>query len=385
MSFRDDYGTKITELVLSEYEKLSAKGRPVTRSNGAKEGTIVAAVIASDTRTDKHSILTITTGVKSTPNDELARSKGKILHDCHAEILALRGFNRLLLEHIKRSMEGIESNLIHNTPNGFEWNNELELTLFISKLPCGELSMSLLEEMKCEDENSMTFEEDDNQQYITPEIKTILRGRCNFNKRNYVRTKPGRIDSKATYSKSCSDKLYIRHKTSVLNSLTSYMMPTPLYISNYVIPNINSHQIEEMKLYFDRPMDLHSSVRRLYIHTSHYKFGDDLSPETTPSSMSALKILFNDNDIQEEQILNGVKNGYYTKASKPLRKNCESKVSRYSLWSLFITMHREFKDLTYLEFKRRYCAERAELIRSIKSSLSSDGWLSTAEDDCQLP
>ena len=38
--------------------------------------------------------LSLATGVKCLSNDKVRQAKGMALHDSHAEILAIRGFNR---------------------------------------------------------------------------------------------------------------------------------------------------------------------------------------------------------------------------------------------------------------------------------------------------
>jgi len=71
----------------------------------------------------------------------------------------------------------------------------------------------------------------------TTDIPSHLRGRGYFSALGAVRTKPGRTDSPATTSKSCSDKLSLRQCVSLLLTPTSYLLsPRHAYISTLVLP-----------------------------------------------------------------------------------------------------------------------------------------------------
>jgi len=69
------------------------------------------------------------------------------------------------------------------------------------------------------------------------DIPSHLRGRSYFSALGAVRTKPGRADSPATSSKSCSDKLSLRQCVSLLLTPTSYLLsPRYAYIDTLVLP-----------------------------------------------------------------------------------------------------------------------------------------------------
>ncbi|KAL3232389.1 tRNA-specific adenosine deaminase 1 [Nakaseomyces bracarensis] len=373
---------QIAELVKKSYFKLSKSSRPTTRSNGILEGTIVASVIACDINTGSTRLISIATGVKSTPNSELKRSHGKIVHDCHAEILALRGLNAVILKQIQYLKQGQNSDLVvkSGVPGKFKWKENLELALFISKLPCGDASMRTLEESSRSDD--IQYSDSDENQYLDPNIRTILRGRSNYKRRGYVRTKPGRIDSKITHSISCSDKLCARQSTSVLNALNFTLLEVPIYLKYLVVPNLTNDELEYAR------SSLHNRIpdknHLLNIITCKFDFEDDLNELKEPSPLCGVKLYYTTNDTIEEQILNGLKNGYYTKPSKPIRKNAESTVSRYSLWKCFVEMCPEFKDISYQSFKKAYCNDRKLNIDKVRNVLSPDGWVYTYADDFSI-
>jgi tRNA-specific adenosine deaminase 1 len=74
---------------------------------------------------------------------------------------------------------------------------------------------------------------------VHPASTPLIRGRGYFSQLGVVRTKPGRADSPATASKSCSDKLSIRQVVSLLLTPTAYLIsPIGIYISTTVLPSI---------------------------------------------------------------------------------------------------------------------------------------------------
>lgn len=371
---------EIAELVRASYSKLSKVGQPTTRSNGVKEGTIVASVIAYNTETEKFRLIDISTGVKATPNDELKRSYGKIIHDCHAEILALRGLNSVILKHVEYIMEGQESDLLikSDLPGKFKWRANLVLLLFISKLPCGDASMYGLKESSISNGNEVNYNDSDEAQYLDPSIKTILRGRSNFGKKGFVRSKPGRSDSKITFSKSCSDKLCIRQCTSILNALTFSLLEAPIYLEYLVVPNLTTHEINYARDSLNER--IFDKEHTLSIISCNFEFPDNLTFGREPSPMSSVKLYYRPHDTHEEHILNGLKNGYYTKSSKPIRKNAESIVSRYSQWTQFIKLNPQFKNMPYMTYKQTQLKDRKYKINEIRKTLSPEGWVHTHDD-----
>ncbi|CAI4062403.1 hypothetical protein SUVZ_07G0170 [Saccharomyces uvarum] len=383
MPTKDELAERISTKVIGEYSKLKAVCRPVTRPTGIGEWTILAGVAAinRDASADNIKVLSIATGVKALPDSELQRSRGKLLHDCHAEILALRGANTVFLNHIKdwdlKNVDDlIESN--NEIPPKFKLKEKWELALYISKLPCGDASMDFLNDNCKSDDDFLEIDDDDIFQYVNPNVKTILRGRLNFGKKSVVRTKPGRYDSNITLSKSCSDKLLMRQSSSILNSLNSALFAQPVFLRYIVIPNLDKKTRHALEQSFHSRLPFCShQFEFLNCHTPFY---DDKNDENSvPSLMCSTKLFINDSTI-EEAILNGMKNGFYTKSSKPLRKNCESHLSRFAQWELFTQIRPEYKDTSYLQFKAQQ-TERNQLIISIKAALSPDGWIPTKTDD----
>lgn len=230
-------GNRIAQKVLEGYRKLGSSCKPGTRSNGVKEWTVLAGIVAIDKKNSDLRLISIATGVKALPDAFLHRSGGKMVHDCHAEILALRAFNAVILDQIAylNSNSDNQIDLVERASEDqlFHFKDNWELAIYISTLPCGDASMDLL----CQDESIIEMQDDDPIQFVDPAVTSIVRGRFNYSRRQVVRTKPGRFDSQITLCKSCSDKLCQRQVISILNCMTWKLLNKPVYLKYLVTPN----------------------------------------------------------------------------------------------------------------------------------------------------
>ncbi|KAL2198512.1 adenosine deaminase/editase [Corynascus similis CBS 632.67] len=224
--------------------------------------------------------------MKCLPASKINQANGVALHDWHAEILAIRSFNRFILDECSRLArdESSESdflrrrtqeelNPVSNKPwcrQPFAWREELTLHMYCSEAPCGDASMELI--MSSQDDatpwetlpstlspspapsialsptsvpknNSATnttaaaAASSDNgapqQQYQQQQ----LLGRGFFSQLGIVRRKPARADAPPSLSKSCSDKIALRQCASLLSSLASlFVSPTGCYLDTLVLP-----------------------------------------------------------------------------------------------------------------------------------------------------
>lgn len=371
-------GNQIGAKVLEAYQELASSCKPGIRSNGVLEWTVLAGIVAIDKNSGSLKLISIATGVKALPDAFLHRSDGKMVHDCHAEILALRAFNAVILDHISymKSHPNSENGLLDRTSKSevYHFKDNWELAIYISALPCGDASMDLL----CQDDALNEMQKDDSIQYLNPQVTTIVRGRFNYFKRQVVRTKPGRFDSPVTFSKSCSDKLCQRQVTSILNSMTWSLMDGPVYLKYLVTSPVTDY----LKICFQDRVRHLPNVPLKCLPCFHQFEHDRHSHKEEPSSMSSVKLFLSNGGTVEQAILNGLKNGFYTKGNKPLRRNCEPIVSRYAQWQLFKTLKPEFTQYRYLQFKSTL-RDRKKLIETCRQQLSSEGWIATRKDDCQ--
>lgn len=379
---------RLTTLIYDEYKKLKPSSRPVVKSNGTKEWTVLASIVAWNTTTDNLRLITLSTGVKALPDILLLKSNGRMVHDCHAEILSMRGFNTVILNHIKNIEQGKPSDLLEKDNSKYTWRPENKIMLYISRMPCGDASMDTMEDRS---DSSSEFEiTDDNQsQYLLEGNTTLLRGRLNFSKKGYVRSKPGRYDSQITLSKSCSDKICMKQITSLLNAVTYDLLTTPVYLDYILIPSLESTDLIGLERCFKDRLSKNDQELAIPPHvfftveTCDNEFIDDKKYEDeAPSAMSAIRLYYDMSNVQEQAILNGVKNGSFVKGSKPLPKGCEIVVSRLGQWKLYKEINPNVTE-SYLEFKGKQ-TNRRNMIDRLRQKLSPDGWIHTRKDDCQV-
>ncbi|BCS10378.1 hypothetical protein ALUC_31195A [Aspergillus luchuensis] len=208
-----------------------------------------------DTAEEELTCVAVTSGAKCLPTAQLASSTGLVLHDWHAEILALRAFNcwllseiRALIDHehehqrqqssspstsnsspfIRRRQQSPNKN--NNNEPPFELHPSLKIYLYCTTAPCGDASMEL----------TMAAQDDPTPWEITPseEEADLLSGRANFSQLGIVRRKPARADAPSTKSKSCSDKLALRQVSSLLSRGMSLLVAVTenAYLAGLVMP-----------------------------------------------------------------------------------------------------------------------------------------------------
>lgn len=202
--------------------------------------------------------------MKCLPTSKLPIARGTILHDWHAEILAIRAFNHFILEECKAVLAtGRDTSpylrLRNDADSGdgetqpFRWREGVLLHMYCSEAPCGDASMELTIAAQADsapweaplprhlmERNGFraapsASTTDNNGAADVPDL--LLLGRACFSHLGVVRRKPARPDAPPTLSKSCSDKLALKQCTSLLSSVTSLLLsPRDVYLASLVLP-----------------------------------------------------------------------------------------------------------------------------------------------------
>ncbi|KAL3426575.1 tRNA-specific adenosine deaminase [Phlyctema vagabunda] len=260
-------GDDIARTVLEQFDRLPTKRKPQVRNESLREWVPLSGIVAQGT--DSLKCLALATGMKCLPQNKITQAKGLVLHDWHAEILAIRSFNRFLLEEChalarsgKQTSEYVrlrtaaEQSETHYQP--FALNDGIQLHMYCSEAPCGDASMELT--MASQEDSSpwilpshkpetkstpssisgavspTSLTEASRLENLTTSTST-LHGRGYFSELGIVRRKPSRPDAPPTLSKSCTDKLSLKTSTSLLSSLTSLLiLPSNCYLSSITLP-----------------------------------------------------------------------------------------------------------------------------------------------------
>ncbi|RYP66684.1 hypothetical protein DL769_005959 [Monosporascus sp. CRB-8-3] len=216
--------------------------------------------------------------MKCLPSAKLPQAQGNVLHDWHAEVLAIRAFNRFVLEECRQLALGgpdmsspflrrrtAEEMRVSSAPsagdddggtgNGwwhaqpFAWRDDVALHMYCSEAPCGDASMELT--MAAQADASpwdIPLPRSSSPPFPIPSSPTsstetelepeqTLPGRAYFSLLGAVRRKPARGDAPPTLSKSCSDKLALRQCVSLLSGQASLLVsPENAYVRCLVLP-----------------------------------------------------------------------------------------------------------------------------------------------------
>ncbi|KAL8815513.1 MAG: hypothetical protein Q9223_005357 [Gallowayella weberi] len=239
----DHDADEIAEAVLETYDSLSAKYKPVKATEDFFQWVSLSGVVAVREDVHEPKCVSLGTGMKCLPINQVAEANGSILHDWHAEIVALRAFNHFLLRECldlahaptktspiirRRAVSEVSES---NGLQPFSIHDDLQLHMYSSEAPCGDASMELLMEAQVD----ATPWPIDQLHPATKKLPGLLRGRESFAELGIVRRKPGA--DLATLSKSCSDKLALKQCTSVLSSCTSLLVnPANAYFESIILP-----------------------------------------------------------------------------------------------------------------------------------------------------
>lgn len=176
----------------------------------------------------------LATGMKCHPHAKLPSFHGCVLHDWHAEILAIRAFNRFLVDEcadlaagtLGKGSKWLQWRRDAQQQQPFELQPNVSIHMYCSEAPCGDASMELT---MAKQEDATPWESND----ATEE----LLGRGHFSRLGRVRRKPSRPDAPPTFSKSCSDKLALKQCTGLLSALTAQLIrPEGVYIRTLTLP-----------------------------------------------------------------------------------------------------------------------------------------------------
>lgn len=250
---------RVVVAILEKFHALSSKSKPRTLTNGVQEWIPLCGIIAIGDN-DSITCLALGTGMKCLPSSKSSLLKsGTVLHDWHAEILAIRAFNHFLLQecHQLASCANYKSPILQwrqarnmseaRETQPFRINEGLRILMYCSEAPCGDASMELVMEAQ-DDPTPWPVAIPDEQ------ATSSLLGRGSFSQLGIVRRKPceyshsrmlsatdtihekARADTPVTLSKSCSDKIALKQCMSLLSSPLSLLIsPDNAYTDTLIL------------------------------------------------------------------------------------------------------------------------------------------------------
>ncbi|OJK02832.1 hypothetical protein ASPACDRAFT_1885885 [Aspergillus aculeatus ATCC 16872] len=166
---QDGLSSRIARLVHTHFDALPARSKPIVRDDGTREWIPMAGMVVvrrENTTEEELTCVAVTSGAKCLAASQLPNCKGLVLHDWHAEVLALRAFNYWVLSEVRgflldeeraavtQSSSSSPSRFIrrrHLQPQQqqqpdqplFELHPDLKVYMCCTCAPCGDASMEL--------------------------------------------------------------------------------------------------------------------------------------------------------------------------------------------------------------------------------------------------
>ncbi|PYH43225.1 tRNA-specific adenosine deaminase [Aspergillus saccharolyticus JOP 1030-1] len=282
---KDELPSRIARLVHTHFDALPARSKPIIRDDGTREWIPMAGMVVvrgENTPDEELTCVAVTSGAKCLAASQLPACKGLVLHDWHAEVLALRAFNHWVLSEVKgllaerhtgtsssRFIRRRDAKQQQQQPDPpFELHPDLKVYMCCTCAPCGDASMELT--MAAQEDPTPWVQSScpstERGSGSAPHLEsdaptpshattttttsdsataTLLDGRAHFSKLGIVRRKPARADADSTKSKSCSDKLALRQVTSLLSPSTALLVAvTPAaYLAGVVLPETEISEV----------------------------------------------------------------------------------------------------------------------------------------------
>ena len=255
---------QIAQTALQHYHHvLPRKGKP-THGDNRKEWTVFAAIVATRHSSDCW-VVSSATGTKCTAVQRNHWESSCLIHDSHAEVLARRGFIRVLwreiqaASHSRQADEKVDLLLLERTnddPPIFALRRGVELHMYISDSPCGDASIYQLDSLGSSADGCTQFT---GSKLVVPEGVSLCPDHACLIGDNTVvrepgtqmlgklRTKSGRSNlAVRSTSMSCSDKIVRWGVLGLQGGSLSSLVPVPIRLQSCVVDrdprNTNSSQ-----------------------------------------------------------------------------------------------------------------------------------------------
>ncbi|KAJ3206660.1 tRNA-specific adenosine deaminase 1 [Entophlyctis luteolus] len=248
--------------------------------------TVLAAIglCRSSDPEPQSEIVALATGVKCLPRSAALVGHGRVVADCHAEVLCRRAFRRYLVHQMSEALSSCPS-IFSKTSNWDPSDNlsyplildaDVRFYMYISQSPCGDASMAALESSQEEEvrqkneakrkeylcsinlESTQSAKRSRRDGFNTsspeawnefPEFLSafdlskgeLVRGRNDYARVGVLRTKPCRADAEMSLSMSCSDKLAKWNAVGISGAFLS-LLAAPVYLDGIIVGDLFDEQ-----------------------------------------------------------------------------------------------------------------------------------------------
>ncbi|EME49525.1 hypothetical protein DOTSEDRAFT_58742 [Dothistroma septosporum NZE10] len=418
----------IAGCVLDTFDTLQPRYKPRTLPHRQREWVPLAGIVLSrghvpDASTKTLTCAALATGMKCLPQSKVTLAEGNVLHDWHAEVLAIRAFNTWLVgecadlarrgsgsdgawlrwsalagEHAVGSEEGGDTGSQKELPTTgegriheprFALKDNVSIHMYCSEAPCGDASMELT---MAEQDDATPWVK---QPAISPETGEMeMLGRGNFDRLGIVRRKPARPDAPLSWSKSCTDKMALKQCTGLLSGLTSLLIhPKNVYLLTLVLPESQCvpHAVERafgangrMAPMVGKQWSSHGyAFKPFEVHTTSREFAYSRRGTTSLPTPSNLSCLYTHN--RQEVLINGALQG-----RKQFDPRGASSTSRRTMWKSVLdvailaglpALERVLRKRCYADVKKSDELQSREMVKRNTKDQALKGWKQNTGDD----
>lgn len=242
---------RVAQAVINGFDALPGRGKPQGRAWTVLAGLVAEFVPVSGE--PQLRLLAMATGTRCIGVTAMLGGRGQVVHDCHAEVLCRRAFQRYLLAELGRGGGDL---LEPGRPRPFPtWKlrSNVRLHFYVSALPCGECALVPISSI---DGGSLARKWLRREQGEVAELCPILdRNRTGappsegmptdpqadgigFHRGGVLRYKSGRSDTRPesrNFCFSCSEKLLRWNHTGYQGALLARLIEEPVLMSSIVI------------------------------------------------------------------------------------------------------------------------------------------------------
>lgn len=316
------------------------------------------------------------TGTKCLSHLQLP-DNGDLLHDSHAEIIAIRAFKRYLVTKLENHIRNPELPSIFegSLEEGFDINPQIKFHFYTTHPPCGDATIFPVtrdnpdeppptKRVKVVDDSSFTGAKLIGQQ----DGDDVL-----AQDEGAVRIKPGR--GERTLSMSCSDKLAKVLIMGVQGCLLTLLLKKPIYLESFILSkNSGYHRASlERALYkrfsiSEQDNQFQLKIPELLDSTIDFPYAKDEYKSPCPKTIIWCGV----KDKPLEISVDGRRQGVAKKNIN--KKSSRLKICRIEMFREFYTLlqlkhpsaEKELQSMTYSEVKSKYCPEYMTTWTSLK-------------------
>lgn len=337
----------------------------------AKEWTVYTAICEEIPGQDI-SVVAAGTGTKCFSRSQLSPTGG-LLHDSHAEIIAIRSFKRYLMIELEAIMRGTKSRLFEGSlEDGYRLKPDIKYHLFTTHPPCGDATIFPVEvehtagepppskKVKIVGDSTFTGAKLIDQ---SDQFNDVL-----AQDEGAVRTKPGR--GERTLSMSCSDKLAKCLVMGFQGFFLSTFLRSPIYMHSFVLCSNSGYNRNSLERALYRRFDSKSilakeipfslTIPEILESTIEFPFSKDSNKSPCPKTIIYCKVPEKSIEISVDGRRQGVAKKNISNPSSRLKICRVEMLKQYQQLLLLYYPNLDedsLKATTYKEIKLKYCTE----------------------------